>query len=497
MVIPEPDVDRDATDTATGPGTVAEGDMWSVRLRIFAWFWALAALMHMLGTFTLSRVRYQFDWLAFVDLAIAVLAVMVLLRPRATAALIGLLLLCPISAWLGAPRVGNHWLLVAVIDLALLCSVIPMLWSRARPLLGRLHDDGVPIARLMFVVFYMFAAIAKVNSSFLDPTVSCSTLFFGHLLETAGVRSIDPMAGSSWSYLVPILALAIELTTAVLLCFGRTRLIAAVMLIAFHGVIAFDTSHQFADFAAVVAALALLMLPDAAFLWFRSVSTGWMRQIMVLRGLVIVVVVALLAAQILDRADRHVRLFDLIRNLLWWAVWSGLLAVVLVWIITSRARRADVAMLPVNRALLVWPAFVALIGLGPYLGFRTATSWNMYSNLRTADGASNSYLVPIAAGFDDAQIDAVRILESSDPGLQAYVDSGFVIPWINLRDHTSTSRDASITFERAGRTFTVEHTRSDPELSRPVPWWDSKIFAFRSYVPTGPSMCQDSMLSAR
>lgn len=468
-----------------------------MRLRIFAWFWALAALMHMFGTFTVSRARYQLDWLALVDLAIGLAAVVVLLRPRTMSALIAVVLLTPISAWLGAPRLGNHWLLVAVIDLGLLCSVIPMLWSRARPVLGRLHDDGLPVARLMFVVFYMFAAISKLNSSFLDPTVSCSTLFFGHLLEAAGLGAIDPMAGSGWSNLVPILALAIELTTAVLLCFGRTRLIAAVMLITFHGVIALDTSHQFVDFASVVVALAMLMLPDAAFVWFRSVSAGRMRQLMVLRALVIAVVATLLAAQILDRADRQVRLFDLTRNLLWWAVWSGVLAAVLVWIITGRARRADVAMLPVNRALLVWPAFVALIGLGPYLGFRTATSWNMYSNLRTTDGSSNSYLVPVTAGLDDAQIDAVRIIESSDPGLQAYVDSDFVIPWINLRDHTSTSPDASITFERAGRTFTVEHTRSDPELSRTVPWWETKIFAFRSYVPAGPAVCQDSMLSAR
>jgi hypothetical protein len=497
VVIPEPDVARDASDTATDSGAGAEGDIRSLRLRIFAWFWALAALMHMFGTFTLSRVRYQFDWLAFVDLAIAVVAVIVLLRPRATAALIGLLLLCPISAWLGAPRVGNHWLLVAVIDLALVCSVIPMLWSRTRPLLGRLHDDGLPIARLMFVVFYMIAAISKVNSSFLDPTVSCSTLFFGHLLESAGVRSIDPMVGSSWSYLVPILALAIELTTAVLLCFGRTRLIAAVMLITFHGVIAFDTLHQFADFAAVVAALAVLMLPDGAFVWFRRVWTDRRRQLLLLRSCVVAVVILLLVAQLLDRADRHVRLFDLTRNLLWWAVWSGLLASVLVWIVVSRARRADVSMLPANRSLLLWPGVVALIGIGPYLGVRTATSWNMYSNLRTVDGSSNSYLLPVTAGLNDAQIDAVRILGSSDPGLQAYVDSGFVLPWINLRDHTSTSRDAAITFERNGQRFTVEHTRSDPELSRPVPWWDSKVFAFRSYVPTGPSTCQDSMLSAR
>ena len=475
----------------------ADDGVMSQRLRIFGWFWALAALMHLFGTFTLSRVRYQLDWLAFVDLLIGLAAVIVLLRPRTTSALLLLVLLSPISAWLGAPRLGSHWLLVAAIDLGLLCSVIPMLWSRTRRLDDRLHEDGLPTARLMFLVFYAFAAISKVNSSFLDPTVSCSTVFFGHLLDSAGLGSVDPMAGSTWTHLVPILALTIELSTAVLVCFGRTRLIAAVMLIAFHGVIAFDTSHQFADFAAVVAALAVLMLPDGAFVWFRTVSLGRMRHLRILQSLLVAVVLGLLAAQILDIADRHARLFDLLRNLAWWAVWSALLATVLAWIVASRVRRADVRMLPTQRSLLLWPGLVALIGIGPYLGMRTATSWNMYSNLRTVDGSSNSYLLPVTAGLDDAQIDAVRILESSDPGLQEYVDSGFVLPWINLRDHTSTSRDASITYERGGERFTVEHTGSDPELSRPVPWWDTKILAFRSYVPAGPAICQDSMLSAR
>lgn len=468
------------------------------RVRIFAWFWALAAIFHLYGTFTVSRARYHLDGLALVDLAIGVAAVIVLLRPRITMALIALTVLCPISVWLGAPRLGNHWLLVAVIDLGLACSVVPVLWSVSHRLLDRLHDDGLPVARVMFVVFYAFAAISKLNSSFLDPTVSCSNLFFGELLTSAGVRSIDPTSGSGWTHLIPIVTVVIEVSTAIMLCFGRTRLIAAVMLIAFHGMIAFDTSHQFADFTAVVAAMALLMLPDGAFAWFGRISAGrLLLPVRLWRLAVVAAVMVLLGTQVLDVADRRPRLFDLARNLLWWGVWLSLLVAVGAWILATRARRSDVAMLPEHRSLLAWPVLVALIGVAPYLGLRTATSWNMYSNLRAVGGSSNSYLLPVTADLNGAQSDAVRILSSTDPGLAQYVDTAFVIPWVNLRDHTSTSPDASITFERDGRIITVEHTRADPELSREVPWWNTKIFAFRSFVPTGPSHCQNSMLSAR
>ena len=470
-------------------------DTGSQRVQVFSWFWALAAILHLLGTDSLSHIRHGLDPMASIDLVIGLAALVTLVSPRVVSARIVVLVLCPLSAWLGAPRLGNHWLLVAIVDLALLASMVPWLWSRTRTLLDRVHEEGLPTARVMFVCFYVFAAMAKVNSSFLDPTVSCSTKFFGELLASAGVHSIDPMSGSGWTHLIPVVTMVIELAIAVSLCFGRTRLVGAVMLIAFHGLIALDTSHQFADFASVVVALALLSLPDEAFGWFRKLVEA--RSVLALRLAVATVAAGLLAAQVIDIADRRVRLFDLTRNLMWWSVWLALLGVLGIWILRSHARRSDVAMLPVQRSLLVWPGIVVLIGLAPYLEIRTSASWNMYSNLRTAGGDSNSYVIPLTARLDDAQDDPVRILAADAADLREYIGTDFVVPWGNLRDHLSTAPDTSITYERSGRIVTVAHTHGSPEFAEPVPWWETKIFSFRSYVPEGPSICQSSMWVAR
>lgn len=465
------------------------------RILTFGWFWSLAAVLHLLGTNTLIRSRHDLGWLNLVDVGIGVAAAVVIFHPGTMSARIIVIVLSPISAWLGAPVIGNHWLLVAVIDLALLSSMVPWLWNRARSSLRRLHDDGLPVARLMFICFYVFAALSKINSSFLDPTVSCSTKFLGEILGDAGLHSVHPMSGSWWTHLVPLLTVMLELAIAAALCFGRTRLIGVVTLIAFHGSIALDTTHQFVDFAVVVSALAILFLPDDAFVWLRTTASP--RPTRWLRITVATVSLGLMTMQVLDISDHWIHLLDSIRDVMWWIVWSVLLVAVCVWIRRTHTRRSDVALMPEQRGLLVWPVVVVLIGIAPYLEIRTATSWNMYSNLVTANGGSNSYVIPFTAHLDDAQADPVRIINSSDPDLRAYTDTEFEIPWVNLRDHTSRSPDASITFERAGATITVEHTKDDPELSRTVPWWDTKIFSFRSYDANEPSQCQNSMLAAR
>ena len=470
-------------------------DVRLLRVHTFGWFWALAAVLHLLGTNTLSRTRHQLGWLTVVDVGIGLAAAVAMFRPSTVSARTVVLVLSPISAWLGAPVIGNHWLLVALIDLALLSSMVPWLWNRTRSLLVRYHDDGFPAARLMFVCFYVFAAMSKVNSSFLDPTVSCSTTFVGEILGDVGLHSIDPMSGSWWTHLIPLLTVVLELAIAVSLCFGRTRLLGVVTLIAFHGMIALDTTHQFVDFAVIVSALAILFLPDGAFTWLRTNVPR--RPLQWSRIVVATIALGLMVMQVLDISNDWIHVLDSIRDVMWWAVWVMLLIAVCVWMRRTHTRRSDVAMIPEQRGLLLWPGIVVLIGIAPYLEIRTATSWNMYSNLVTANGRSNSYVVPVTAHLSDTQADPVRIIDSSDAGLRAYIDTDFEIPWINLRDHTSRSPDASITFERAGVITTIDHTRDDPELSQTVPWWDTKIFSFRSYDENEPSQCQNSMLAAR
>ena len=173
------------------------------------------------------------------------------------------------------------------------------------------------------------------------------------------------------------------------------------------------------------------------------------------------------------------------------------LTTVVVGIVHFRTVRSDVALVPADRWLLAWPGLAVLIGVGPWLGVRTATSWNMYANLVTSRGSTNAWFAPGTLRLLDEPDDLVRITASSDAALTPYVDNGDLVPYVNLRLYTSTHPSFSIAFERDGVTTTVDDTRADPSLGREPEWWWRKVLTYRSVDGDGPARCQDTMGALR
>jgi hypothetical protein len=148
------------------------------------------------------------------------------------------------------------------------------------------------------------------------------------------------------------------------------------------------------------------------------------------------------------------------------------------------------------RWLLIVPALVVLNGLSPYLELRTAYAFNMYSNLETADGRSNHLLVTRTLPLTSFESDPVRIVTTNDAGLQLYVDGGFDLPMLQLRDYLSRHPTAAITYRRAGVVHVLARASDEPDLVAPVPSWESKLFAFRSLDQSEPARCQPTFLPA-
>ncbi len=132
---------------------------------------------------------------------------------------------------------------------------------------------------------------------------------------------------------------------------------------------------------------------------------------------------------------------------------------------------------------------VVLNGLTPYLGLKTSTSFNMYSNLVSGGDASNHYIVRQPLTLRDGVDDLITILDSSDPGLANYVDSGLDVPFTNVAHYLSSHQDESVTFERDGVVTVIERAGDHPEMV------DSQSvvmhkFAFLRAVPTeSPAAC--------
>ena len=467
----------------------------ATRLSVFAWFWGFAVVLHLLYLSNSYAAFRSFTADHVVHLLLAVAAITLLIRPRSLVLLAAVCMLTPITAWFEAPRLGNHWLLASLIALALLCAMTVGTYVRPRDVAAGVRTDGLPSVRLIFLVAYGFSASAKFNTSFVDPTVSCANFYANEVAHSLGLSQFNSAGSSAWMHIIPWVVLAIEVGVVVLLLIARTRVLGVILALVFHGIIAFDTAHAFSDFSSVIAALVILFLPDT----FFATMTPWLRSIVLRTGAVAVAALSLLLIlwQSTDTGHHSDQVIGDIRDWMWWIVWALLTTAVVVWVIRTRTLRSDVALLPESRWMVTWPAIAFLIGCGPYLELRVGTSWNMYANLQTANGSSNSFLIPATAELTDYQSDVVRILESSDAGLQQYIDSGYVLPMINLRGYSSTHPDASITYERDGMTTTVEHTRDDPTLGSELPWWEQKVIVFRAIDTTEPIACQNTMWAAR
>jgi hypothetical protein len=135
--------------------------------------------------------------------------------------------------------------------------------------------------------------------------------------------------------------------------------------------------------------------------------------------------------------------------------------------------------------MAVLPAVVVLNGLSPYLGFKTETSWSMFSNLRTEGGRSNHWVMPTSLQVFDYQRDLVEIVAASDRGLQAVADAGAVIPYFEIRRKPWMS----LSYRDGDDVREVATVADDPRYPGPPPWVARKFMSFRPVTVGAHQRC--------
>jgi hypothetical protein len=464
-------------------------------LAVFAVLWAAANLFHVWGPSgaAFGVLSGHPELLPVLHALLGAAAVAVLLQPRSIARLGVLAALGPITLWFEAPILGSHWVLACIVDVALLLAL----------LVGQsadcLETIFVPVARWVLVGFYVFAAFAKLNHAFFTPSVSCGTFYLDELAGSLGLSLHSTTAGG-WSHLVPFGVAGTELSIPILLSMRRTRYAGVVVGLVFHSLIALDQTHLFSDFSSVLMALFVLFLPAA----FARDAVGLYRDLPAERRTGLRAVVAfgcflVLALQWYGRNANVQRLFFDGRTSAWLLLDAMVLVLVARFLVRPHPlaieRPMSFARSGVPRWMAIVPLLLVLNSVSPYLELRTAYAFNMYSNLRTADGESNHFLVTRTLPLTDFQSDLVRVTATSDPGLRLYIGN-FDLPFLQLRDYLSRHQNVSLTYLRGGVERSVAQASDDPALVEPVPSWESKLFAFRSLDQGDPARCQPSFLPA-
>lgn len=424
------------------------------RLAVFSTLWALAALFHLAGNPRPSFVNGGLPFTA-AALALGIAAVSVLHRPASRLRLALLCSLVVTTAYLEAPVVGNHWVLAAAVSAAFLIACLPTRSRDTRDVAAWRYF--APTARLILLTAYTFAAFAKINSDFFDPSVSCAIYYQNQILSSWGLGALSIGGGSEAGRLIAVGAAMTELSIPILLILRRTRRWGVCLALIFHGFLALDLAQHFWDFTTVLAACFVLFADESQVDYLRASAVRAKqavrpaaRKALAAGGLAAAVTATLAGASAggTDVAGQGI----VVGHAAWLLLGPAAIGAFVygTWTTRNETPPTGPLLLVPHYALLLLPALVAFNGLTPYLELKTGYGWNMYSNLRTVAGESNHLLVRKTLRLSRLQSDTVTIVATSDPTLRQLIDRRYDLVASEFHEYLAAHPDAAVTFRRDG-----------------------------------------------
>lgn len=446
------------------------------RYKVFAFFYALQALFGVAES-----------WLDPLRLPQLGVAVLLLLFPGSAGLMILAGLIQIALAAYKMPQVGNHYLLLALLNIMMLASYLHL---RSRRRFGREAwiDETAPVFRWTVLIVYFFTFFDKLNDGFIDRRTSCAVFLYKVTASKLPLASL-PEPGAALAAWLIIAVLSAEFAIPALLLFRPTRGYGILIGILFHSFLGF--THYV--FSAFIYTAYVLFLPKA---FFDGVARRWKP----LRWPVALGLLAFLALFFFEDTASSQSVWQSP----WrqagpyaWAAFSFCLFLAYAYYfftgkIEFKNERVP-AFLGIRWGLLwIFPAAFFINGLSPYLGLKTANSFNMFSNLVTEGGKSNHWIIPSGAiEIFSYQRDLVTVSGANVPSLYALVENRTPIPYLELRRRISSlvakgERNLHIAFIRQGEALDLPHAESDPYLSKPLPWFLGRMVYFRENLELSP-----------
>lgn len=450
-------------ETESLDGTAPGGER---RLRLFAILWGLASLAHLTN---LGGQGFDHWW----GWPTAAASIWLILRPGRTALLVFAAVQI-VDAIAVSPLAADHQVLMAIVNLSILLSFLAGPRSAARK-----EDCGQMIAaiRVVVLVCYGAAALAKYNSTFLDPVTSCATF----LAERATFGLITPDSSLSRAHVFA--TVAAESLVPILLIPRRTRRFGVLFAVVFHGLVSLSPAVAVEDFTLTLIALFTLFLPDGDVVRIHDAGRRLNAASSIARDL------RRLSPQIrllgftafLGLASQHLGLGWVLVH---WIL--GLPIVAFMVIALARSLRKPGGVDPGTGVALVQIPAIALamvVVFSPYIGLRTTGVFTMFSNLRTEGPGTNHVFMP-SFHLTDHQNDLMTPTRASSDHFEEIFDAGHAIPFHELQVLVGSTEGVVFIGSRDGQPF---DSRSE-QVDAPD-WFSARFLQFRSVPDSGPPIC--------
>ena len=460
----------------------------SAAFSTFSLLWAIAALLHIIWDNVLLHSAPFTTVGPLSEVVLALSAAAVIHRPSSVWRLLILSGIQVLQVGYQLPFVPNHWLLTACVNLTVLCAAIGLKARQAPLRASELYRTFTPYVRLEVIIFYGFTFFHKLNADFLDPSSSCAVTFLGHMTDLFSLPSLPALESPAiW------VTLGVECLLPIGLAIPRLWLPAVLLGAGFHCVLALDVIKMFYNFSAVMVALLWVFVPLSAAaplarahqrlrravrgkpVW-RSLVRLFFNRFHFLLGYVLTLVLCWWFPEL--SLGLNVIGFSLL-----WLALAGALFVAVGFAWRPLCERAGARHVPLRRKpslLLLIPLLVFLNGLGPYLGLKLRSAWQMYSNLSVDDLGSNHFLIPRSLDIGGFLADSVVIVSTSDSLLdERYVQTDFRMPYFALRSYLAHRPEVRLAYVRSGRYREIARAGDSPEFStRPHPLL-RKLLTFR------------------
>lgn len=450
--------------------------------------------------FACSLILHQLWWGGFEVLsphfAVVVAALWSATRPRSVARFVTMIATEVVSVALDMPGVGSHTVLVLVSGACVLAFVgLTALRTRRLPGAGALYAGIAPFLRMQLLLVYAAAALAKLNTGFLDGEFSCAAWM------SSRIAWFDPsLLDASWRIMPAVWGtVVIELSLPVLLAVPRTRMAGLALGGGFHAILALAGN---VPFSALAVALYVAFLPGdtpsrlrellGRHAWLGRWAGRARRSGASLPAFGIGVAGWLAAAAVfsVEPAAGRAVVANGTRLVL---VGGMLVAGILLGLCM---RQAGPPAHPSRSLRLGHPIFVAGIlallanAASPYLGFKTESSFTMFSNLQTEPGHWNHAFIPEAVRVLGYQDHLVRIIRSNDPVLEARGRGGRRLVRRELERYLRARPSARVSYAaspgRGGAVLRTAEAGAGTALLTPVV---DKIAKFRDVRAPGRPGC--------
>ena len=446
----------------------------------YAWFatlWPIAVIFHLAGNdANLVRLTTIGWWqLPFLAAAVAMLT-----RPTPTKALLLAVVHLPVVV-IKLPVVGNHEILLLLIDLAVIIGVLTR----------RKHwiPSVVPPLRWVLLIAYSAIAFSKLNSSFVDPLVSCAVIFGDEFGNWVNVSVSNSAVLSNMAIAITLIA---ELSIPILLMIRPLRRFGVMLGLGFHTLLALEPSGHVFDFTSVLFVFFLLFLTPPA-------STALSQAVERARyGGGLPRIATVLAVMAIGNLITH-RLLVAGNDVPKWLFDFPFFVAYAVFIFRTvgPATRGDRGS-PSRLAFRIAPAMGVIVlltslnAVSPYLELRSAGAFTMYSNLSAYNGQTNHYLLPGTLPLGDAP----RLYNyEPDPdtaiGLDFYDKGGFLVPEANLAQWANTYPHLDVHVELVAgegspRIVSVQELATNVDAADSI---TERVLHIRPIDPDRPTSC--------